>query len=41
MKKNAQVLSVMKDNTECTFEAPDLILVCFVPGSGTYNLNKP
>lgn len=28
MKKDAQVLSVIKDNTKCTLNAPDLVLVC-------------
>lgn len=31
----------MKANTKGTLEALDLILVCSVPESGIYNLNKP
>ena len=40
-KKKTEVLNVTKDNTKGAFEALDLIPVCSVPESGTYNLNKP
>ena len=40
-KKKTEVLNVTKDNTKGAFEALYLILVCSVPESGIYNLNKP